>query len=83
MGIGDPRGVEGVGTVRGTSGGVSSVLGAGRECRYSGARRGIGGIMGHWGFLGGVGDAQGHFGGVRGLLVCRGCQGYIGGLQRL
>ena len=28
---------------------------AGRECRYSGARRGIGGIRGHWGFLGDVG----------------------------
>ena len=22
--------------------------GAGRKCRYSGARRGIGGIRGHW-----------------------------------
>ena len=31
---------EGVGSVRG-------VLGAGRECRYSGTRRGIGGIMGY------------------------------------
>ena len=25
--------------------------GAGRECRYSGARRGIGGIRRHWGLL--------------------------------
>ena len=23
-----------------------------RECRYSGARRGVGGIRGHWGLLG-------------------------------
>ena len=28
---------------------------ASRECRYSGARSGIGGIRGHWGLLGGVG----------------------------
>ena len=33
--------------IRGASGhrGVSE---AGRKCRYSGARRGIGGIRGHW-----------------------------------
>ena len=37
-------------------------LGAGRECRYTGARRGIGGIRGHWGAL----------------RVCKGCQGCIG-----
>ena len=30
--------------------------GAGRECRYSGTRRGIG----HWGLLGGVGVLWGH-----------------------
>ena len=29
--------------------GVRAVLGAGRECRYSGARRGIGSIRGYWG----------------------------------
>ena len=30
-------------------GGVRDVLGAGRECRYSGARRGRGGIREHLG----------------------------------
>ena len=37
------------------SGGVEGVRvywGDGRECRYSGARRGIGGIRGHWELLG-------------------------------
>ena len=29
--------------------------GADRDSRYSGARRGIGSIRGHWGLLGGVG----------------------------
>ena len=28
--------------------GYQACNGAGRECRYSGARRGIGGIRGHW-----------------------------------
>ena len=32
--------------------GIRGVLGAGRECRYSGARRGIGGLRGHWGPIG-------------------------------
>ena len=32
--------------------GIPGVYGAGRECRYSGVRRGIGSIRGHWGFLG-------------------------------
>ena len=31
---------------RGLSGGVGVVLGTGRECRYSGANRSIGGIRG-------------------------------------
>ena len=31
----------------------------GRECRYSGARRGIGGIRGYWGLLGDVKGALG------------------------
>ena len=45
--------------------GVSGVhWGAGRECRCSGASRGIGGIRGHLGVLGGegvwgIGDWQG------------------------
>ena len=46
--IGAPRGVGGVGP----SGSVRGVLGAGRECRYSGASRGIGSIREHWGLLG-------------------------------
>ena len=41
--LGDPRGVR---ELLGGSGGVRGVLGAGRECKYSGARRGIGGIGG-------------------------------------
>ena len=54
-------GVGTSGAIRGTSegvgcqeciGGIRGVLGAGRECRYSGARRSIGGIKGHWGLLG-------------------------------
>ena len=43
--------------------GFRGVLGAGRECRYSGARRGIGGIRGYWGARG-VGAIMGE-----GLLV--------------
>ena len=46
-------------------------IGAGRECRYSGARSGIGGIRGHWGLLGGVGVS----GGIKG---CRGVTGAFG-----
>ena len=42
---------QGVGAVRGHWG-VRDVLGTGRDCRYSGARRCIHGIRGHWGFLG-------------------------------
>ena len=41
-----------------------SLQGAGRECRYSGAKRGIGDIRGHWGLLGGVGGI-GAIGGIR------------------
>ena len=44
------------------------------DCRYSGARRGIGGIRGHWGVPRSRG---GHFGGLGGI---RGCQGCIEGL---
>ena len=47
------------------SGGCQGVLGAGRECRYSGARRGIGGIRANWraprGFWG-VGAIKGESG---------------------
>ena len=45
---GSSRGCRGVRAIRG-------VLGAGRECRYSGARRAIGSIRGHWGSPRGVG----------------------------
>ena len=48
---------------------IRGVLAASRECRYSGARRGIGGIRGHWGFLEGVGA-------VRGVRGCRGALGW-------
>ena len=44
----------------GASWGVRGVLETGRECRYSGARRGIGSIKGHWGSPRGVGDVRGH-----------------------
>ena len=42
-------------------------IGAGRECRYSPARRGIGIISGHWGYLRGAG-VLGPLGGIRGVL---------------
>ena len=54
-------------------GGVRGVLGAGRDCRYSGARRGIGCIRGHWGSWGGA---------IWGIRGCRGCQGCIGVVSR-
>ena len=42
--------IMGLGAVRGV--GVSGMhWGTGRECRYSGASRGISGIRGHWGSL--------------------------------
>ena len=44
--------------------GVRAVLRASRKCRYSGARRCIGGIRGHWGLLGVLGPS----GDVRGVL---------------
>ena len=48
---------------------MSGIMGAGRECRYSGARRGIGGKRGHWGAHRDVGAIRGHWE----------CQGCIGG----
>ena len=66
---GDPRECRGVGTIRGV--GYQGYWG--RECRYSGVRRDIGGIRGHWQLLGGVGA-------IRGIMGCRGYQGCIGGL---
>ena len=53
----------------GLLGGVRGVLGAGRDSRYSGARRGIG----HIGEL--LGDVGGCFGGVRGVLGLAGTLG--------
>ena len=41
-------GVGGVGAVMGVSGASEGVLGAGRDSRYSGARRGMGSTRGHW-----------------------------------
>ena len=46
--------------------GVRDVLEAGRECRYPGTRRGIGGIRGHLGFLGVLG-ILGPLGSIRGM----------------
>ena len=52
-GIGILELLGGVGAIRGHQGvsgiirGVKGVLGAGRECRHSGARRGVGDIRGH------------------------------------
>ena len=45
-------------------------MGAGRECRYSGARRGIGGIREHLGVPRGVGANREHQGGVGDVRVC-------------
>ena len=83
--VGVGRLSEGVGGVRGNQGhcqgigvimgcrGVRGVLGAGRECRYSGqwGCRSIGGVRGHWGcrsaleVAGGLG-AQPHWAPVQG-----------------
>ena len=55
-------------------GGVRGVFGGWRDSWYSGTRRGIEGIMGHWGT---PRRCRKPFWGVRG---CRGCQGCIGRL---
>ena len=52
---GSPRGFRECWGHLGGIGGVGVLgvyWGAGRECRYSGARRGIGRIRGYWGLLG-------------------------------
>ena len=57
---------------------MSGVWEAGRDCRYSGARRGIGSIRGHLGDprdVGGVGELL--WGCQWGIRGCRGCQGCI------
>ena len=64
-------------------------MGAGRECRYSGARRDIGGIRGHWAprGVGGCWASLG-VGGVRGVLGAgresrySGARRGIGGIRR-
>ena len=43
--------IRGIGTSGGV-GGVKDIWGAGRDCRYSGARKGIGSIRGIRGLLG-------------------------------
>ena len=53
-------------------GGSRVYWGAGRECRYSGARRVYVAIRESWGYKGGVGSVRGLF------RLCRGCQGCIG-----
>ena len=50
------------------------VLGAGRDSRYSGARRGIG----HQGVLGAARGCWGHYEGLRGIRGCRGIKGVLG-----
>ena len=70
-------------TIRGCQGasgdvrGVRSVLGLAGECRYSGARRDIGGIGGIGGLLGSIGIV-GAVGGMRGV---RGARGVLGSWQ--
>ena len=75
----------GVGTIKGhwgVSGDVRSLLGASRECRYSGARRGIDGIRGHLGAPSGFLGVRGLLGGCQqGISGCRECQGCIWGWQ--
>ena len=73
-GIGASGGIGFLGVYGGYYGDDRSVLGAGRDSRYSGARRGIGGIRGHWGPLG---DVEGLFWGASGGV--RGCIGRLAG----
>ena len=47
--------------------------GAGRDCRYSGVRKGIVDIRGHWGI---PKDVGGHFGVIRGCQWCIGAGRY-------
>ena len=71
--------------------GIRCVLGGGRECNYSGARRGIGSIRGIQYLLGGVGVFGYHYGHwvIRGCRGCQGCTGagrecrYLGGRRSI
>ena len=61
------RGQKGYRWHKGVLGIIRGGLGAGRECSYSGARRGIGGIRGYWassGVLGSLGVDWGLAGSV-------------------
>ena len=49
------------GDIRGHQGVSGMYWGAGRDSRYSGARRGIEGIRGYWGLLGCVQGIGGHY----------------------
>ena len=74
-----------MGGVRGTSmgcrghlgllGGVRGCIGSCQECRYSGARRGIGGIREALGLARGC---RGHWGAIRGISGCRSVRVYRG-----
>ena len=64
---------------QGASGGVGceGCIGAGKKCRYSGVRRGIGGIRRHWGSWGCTG-VRGPLGSVRGHQGVWGVRGVLG-----
>ena len=57
--------------------GIGSVLGAGRDCRYSEARQGIR-ELGFLGSVGGVGHVMGHQGTYKMSRVCWGLAGTVG-----
>ena len=69
-----------LGAIRGHQGVSGVYWWAGRECRDSGARRGIGGIREHWAAPRGVGAIRAHQGcrGVRGVLELAGSVGTQG-----
>ena len=63
-----------MGGIRGAPRGVGAIsvcIGAGRECRYLGARKGIGDIRGHLGLLVGVEAIRWYQGYIGGLAECR------------
>ena len=71
--LGAPRGCRGVRrSIRGVEG-VRDALGAGRECRYSGASRGIGSIRGHWRAPTGCRGLERCWTVIRGCKRCQGC----------
>ena len=54
------------------------VLGASRDSRYSGTRKGVGGVRA-LGLLRGVGAVWGCQEGIRGCKGCQGCTGELAG----